>query len=82
MRPSAGGRRLQGVVLCVLWILLCVAYSAPLWLPGFVSLDFAVSVEPPGRTWMAVVLVAVMLLAPPILLSVLTIRWLRGRRRR
>jgi hypothetical protein len=71
--------RIAGMVLAGLWILLLAVYSAPLWYPA-VSWDVAISVEPPGRMWMVAALAAVVLLLPPVLLSIATRRWLRRRR--
>ncbi|HEX2081085.1 MAG TPA: hypothetical protein VHG08_25510 [Longimicrobium sp.] len=69
------------MVLGALWILLLAVYSAPLWVPGYVSWDFAVSVYPPGRLWMAVALAAIVLMLPPLLLGLVTARWMRRHRR-
>jgi hypothetical protein len=69
-------RNLGGIVIGGLWLLLLLAYTAPFWLPGFISWDFAVSVHLPGGRSMAAVLLAVMLLLPPFVLGIVTWRWL------
>ncbi len=78
--PAQRMRHAGGMVLGALWTLLLAACSAPLWVPGYVSWDFAVTVDPPGRTWMAVALAAIVLLLPPLLLVIATWRWLRRHR--
>ena len=64
-----------GMVLGSLWMVLLAVYTVPLWLP-MTSWDFAVTVEPPGRLWMAVALAAIVLLLPPLALGIATWRWL------
>jgi hypothetical protein len=69
--------RAGGAVLAVLWMVLIAAYTLPLWLPGYVSWDFSISVVPPARTWMVVALgVILLLLLPPLALVLATWRWM------
>ena len=67
--------RAGGAVLAVLWMLLIAVYTLPLWLPGYVSWDFAISVFPPARMWMVVALGVILLLLPPVVLAIVTWRW-------
>jgi len=73
-------RHAGGAVLGILWALLLLAYSAPLWKPGAVSWDFAVSVHPPLQLWMVGALAAVLLALPPFALGLVTWRWVRRNR--
>lgn len=81
-RPTpTRGKRGGGAVLAASWILLIAAYTFPLWVPGYVSWDFAISVTPPVRMWMVVALGVLLLLLPPLALGVFTWRWARRRQR-
>ena len=69
-------RNAGGIVLGGLWILLLAVYTAPFWMRGLVSWDFAVSVDPPSHTWVFIALAAILLLMPPLLLGIATWRWI------
>lgn len=74
---SAKRMRAGGAVLAALWMLLIAVYTLPLWLPGYISWDVSISVDPPARTWMAVALGVILLLLPPLALGIVTWRWTR-----
>jgi len=71
-------RNVGSFVLGVLWILLLLAYlayTAPRWMPGYVSWDFAVSVRGPGPDWLPAALIIFVLLLPPLVLGFITWMW-------
>lgn len=68
-------RDLANVLLTTLWVLLLVAYTAPLWLRRFATWDLWISVDPPSRNWIATPVLALLLLLPPMSLGLLTWWW-------
>jgi uncharacterized membrane protein len=73
-------RRTGNILLTVLWLVLAVIYSTPLWLPRFLSIDAAVSVDPPTRQWLLPLVAVAAVALPPSLLAAVTWWWVRRRR--
>jgi uncharacterized membrane protein len=73
-------RRTGDILLTGFWLVLAVVYSTPLWLPRFLSIDAAVSVDPQIREWILPLLAAVAVVLPPSLLAAGTWWWVRRRR--
>lgn len=73
-------RRTVNIMLAALWILLAAAYSAPLWLPQIMSIDFALMIDPSAPDWLLPVILVVACAVPPFLLAAFTWWWLRGRK--
>lgn len=65
------------MLLAALWILLALTYSTPLWLPRFVSIDVAVTVDPAARQWLLPIFAVVATAVPPSLLAAFTWWWAR-----
>ncbi len=74
-------RHLITILLIVLWAVLLLIYSAPIWLSNFGSLNVAISVDPPAPAWMAVPVFVLTLLVPLLVLGLVTWWWVRWHRR-
>jgi len=70
-------RQISGVLLALLWMVLLVVYSLPLWFSRYASIDMHVSAVPPAPQWLAPVFVVIACALPPLVLAALTWLWFR-----
>ncbi len=70
-------RQLTGALLALLWLVLLVVYSAPLWISRRVSIDMQISAVPPAPQWLATAFIVAALVLPPVVLAALTWLWFR-----